>query len=126
AQAVVSEPGHDAAEGLRLLVEHRPAGVVLEARENLSPPGHELALEQDVADHPPLARNRVEGEEADARQLVALAVAVEAAEELVTAADREHGRAAGRGLADRGALVGQVAGDQGLLAILAAADVQEV
>ena len=72
ALAVVPEPGDDAAERLRAGVEARPAGVVLEARERAPHAGLELALEQDVADHPPLAGDRLEREEPDAGQLGAV------------------------------------------------------
>ena len=69
ALAVVAEAGHDAAERLGTLVEQRAARVVLEAGERAPLAGLELALEQDVADHPPLAGDRVQREQADARQL---------------------------------------------------------
>ena len=61
----------------------------------------ELAVEQHVADHPPLAGDRVEREEPDARQLLAVEAAVAAAEQLVAAADREQRRAARDRLAQR-------------------------
>src|SRR5207244_1993318 len=52
ALAVVPEARDDAAEGRRARVEAGPAGVVLEARERPLVAGLELALEEDVADHP--------------------------------------------------------------------------
>ena len=67
--AVVAEAGDHTAERLRALVEDRPAGMVLEARHRLAPPGVELALEQDVADHPPLARDRVQRQHAGTGEL---------------------------------------------------------
>ena len=59
ALAVVAEAGEDAAERLGAVVEARPAGVVLEAGQRAPLAGLELALEQHVADHPPLAGDRV-------------------------------------------------------------------
>ena len=61
--AVVPEPVHDPAERLGAGVEQRPARVVLEARERPPLARLELALEQDVADHPRLARDRLVREE---------------------------------------------------------------
>ena len=69
ALAVVAEAGDDAAERLGARVEVRAAGVVLEPGERAPVAGAELALEQHVADHPPLAGDRVKREQADARQL---------------------------------------------------------
>ena len=89
-------------------------------------PGIELGLEQDVADHSPLAGDRVEREQADAGQLLAVPEAVEAAEQLVAAADRQHGRAALRRGEQRVALAFEVVRDERLLAVLAAADVEKV
>ena len=51
-----------------------------------APPGRELALEQHVADHPPITGHRVEREETDARQLFAASLPVEAPEQLVATA----------------------------------------
>ena len=77
ALAVVAEAGQNAAERLGARVQVRPPGVVLEAGQGLPGP---LALEQDVSDHPPLAGEGMEREEAAPRQLRAAAVAVEASE----------------------------------------------
>src|SRR5262249_42252418 len=112
-----------AAERLGSRVEVSAPGVVLESRERLARP---VAGQQDVSDHAALAGDRVQRQQADARQLGAVAAAVETAEQLVAAADREEG---GPGL-DRGAehlaLPGEIARYQRLLAVLAAADVEEV
>ena len=63
--AVVAEARDHAAERLGALVEVRAAGVVLEAGERArSGPG---AVEQHVADHAPLAGDRVQRQQADAR-----------------------------------------------------------
>ena len=97
--------------------------MILEARKR---PAGPLAVEQDVADHPPLAGDRVQRQQPDARQLDAVTVAIEAAEELITAADGENDAAAGRRLAHCVALRSEVDGDESLLAILAAADVEQV
>ena len=85
-----------------------------------------VALEQDVADHPPLAGDGVERQHAGAGQVAAVAVAVKPAEQLVAAADGEHRGAAGDGLLQRLALGRDVGRDQRLLAVLPAADVVEV
>src|SRR5262249_60799256 len=60
ALTVVAEAGYDAPKRLRARIQDRPAGVVLEAGECLLSAGLELAFEQDVADHPPVAGHRVE------------------------------------------------------------------
>src|SRR5690348_14471941 len=60
ALAVVSEACQHAPERLRAVLEHGAARVVLEARERAPLAGLELALEQDVADHPALAGNGVQ------------------------------------------------------------------
>ena len=87
ALAVVPEPGDDAAERLRAGVEDRPAGMVLEPRQRPTPARLELALDQHVADHPARPRDRVERQKPDAGLLLAALVAVEATQELVSAAD---------------------------------------
>ena len=121
--AVVPEARDDAAERLGAVVEDRAAGVVLEPGERLAGPG---ALEQHVADHPPLARDRVQRQQPDPGQLDARDVAIEAPEQLVAAADGQERGAALDGLAERLALRGEVVRDELLLAVLAAADVEEV
>ena len=123
--AIVSEPVENAAERGRARVEHRSSAVVLEARDR-PPLAVELALEEHVADHPPLAADGVERKDAGARQLDTRAVAVRATEELISATDGKHrgatldrrcdGRASGR----------EVVGDQGLISILPAPDVEEI
>ena len=50
----------------------------------------ELAFEQHVADHPSVARDRLVGEEPDARHDVTVAPSVAAAEQLIPAAHREQ------------------------------------
>src|SRR2546425_4758095 len=99
ALAVVAEPGDDAAEWFRARVQARPARVILEACKGAAGSGLELALEQDVADHAPFARDRVEGKEADPGQFGTVDVTVGAPEELVPAADCEQCGAARNGLA---------------------------
>src|SRR5205085_12612695 len=126
ALAVVAEAGNDAAERLRSPVEMRAAGVVLEAGEHPPDPGFELALEQDVADHAPLTGDRLEREEADAREVDAVEVAVRTAEQLVAAADSEQCRAVGDRRQHVLGLGGQILRDKCLLTILTAADAQQV
>ena len=84
------------------------------------------AVEQDVADHAALARDRVQRQQPDPGQLVAGHVAVEAAEQLVAAADGEERRRRLRRVAQRAALRDEIGRDERLLAVLAAADVEEV
>ena len=88
--------------------------------------GLELALDQHVADHAALARDGLEREEADAGHVLAVEAAVAAAEQLVAAADREHGRASLDRLVQRLRLPHEILRDEQLLSILPAADVVEV
>src|SRR5712692_8495975 len=83
ALAVVAEPGHDAAERLRTRIQASAPRVVLESRERAAHAGLELALQEDVADHARVAGDRVQGEEADPRQVGALDATVRAPEELI-------------------------------------------
>ena len=99
---VVPEAGDDAAERLGARVEPRPAGVVLEAGDRPALSWDELGLEQDVADHPPLAGDGLVREEADAGHRVAVPARVAAAQQLVAATDGEQRRASGRRLLDPG------------------------
>src|SRR5207244_3447523 len=69
ALAVVPETGDDAAERRDSRPEHGAPGMVLEPCERPRPARLELALEQHVADHPPLPCDRVVVEEADAGEL---------------------------------------------------------
>jgi len=100
--------------------------VILEAGQSPPLTGLELALEEDVADHPPLAGHGVEREQPDPGQLVAALVAIEAPEQLVAAADREQRSAALDSSANAFAVGREGRGDQLLLAVLPAADVVEV
>src|SRR5262249_22748142 len=121
--AVVPEAGEHAPERLCALVEVRPAGVVLEAGDR---PARPSALEEDVADHAPLAADPRERQEPNPGQLHAGAVAVEPAEELVAAAHGEDGGAARDRVPQRVGLAREVGRDERLLAVLAAAHVEEV
>jgi hypothetical protein len=85
---VVPEPGENTAEWLGAGIEARSSGVVLEAGHGPTLSRHELAVEQDVADHPPFARHGVVGEEADTGERLTVPVDIAATEELVPAADR--------------------------------------
>jgi hypothetical protein len=58
--------------------------------------------------------------------LLAVAASIEAPEELVPAAHRERRRTAGDGIRDRRATSRKIGRDQRLLAILSAADVEEI
>src|SRR5262245_4261521 len=123
---VVPEPGDDTSERLSALVELRDAGVVLEAGQRPTHAGLELTLQQTVTDHPPVARNGLERKETRARQLPAVPAAIRPAKELIAAADRQHRHPAGNRLPDRRAPRSEIRCDQGLLAILAAPDVEQV
>src|SRR5581483_10603513 len=127
ALAVVPEAGDDAPEGLRARIEASPPGVVLEPREGSTLAGIELAVEQHVADHPLLAGDRLEREQADAGHVLAVEAPIAAAEQLVSAADGEERRATlDDGFDQRLRLRGEVLRDEVLLAILPAADVIEI
>ena len=119
-------PASDASERRRARVEQRAAGVVLEARDRRRDAVAEVGLEQHVADQPPLAGDRLEREQARARHPRAVAAAVAAPEQLVAAADGEQRRAGLDGPPQVVASRREVGRDQRLLAILAAADVDEV
>ena len=86
----------------------------------------EVALEQHVPDHARRARVRLEVEQAEAAQLVAVVAAVDVAEQLVAAAHGEQRRAVRDRACELGAVALQVVGDQQLVAILAAAEQEEV
>jgi hypothetical protein len=100
--------------------------VVLEARDGPPVAPVELALDQHVPDHAALAGDGLVREQADAGVLDAVGVAVEAAQELVAAADGEERGAVGDLLAKSVALRREIRRDEGLLAVLPAADVEEV
>jgi hypothetical protein len=100
--------------------------VVLEARERPANTRLELALEQAVADHPALTSDRVQRKEGRAGQLSTTPAAVETPEELVSAAHRQQRRTAPDGLPQSTTSRREVRGDELLLAILAAADVEQV
>ena len=83
-------------------------------------------VEQHVADHPPRAGDRLQRQEPDPGQLAARDVLVEATEQLVPAAHRQHHGAAVDGFGQRIRLRREIGRDQPLLAVLAAADIEEV
>ena len=123
ALAVVPEAGEDAAERDGARIEQRATGVVLEAGHGPALARLELALEQDVADHAPLAGDGLEREEPGALEPLPARVAVPAAEQLIAAADREERGSAVDLRRQRVPLLREVGGDERLLAVLAAADV---
>src|SRR5712691_2701784 len=88
--AVVPEAGNDAPDRLGARIEPRAARVILEAGERLPVARLELAVEQNVADHPPVARNGLERQEADSRHVLAVEPPVAATKQLVAAAHREQ------------------------------------
>src|SRR5713226_3904317 len=90
ALTVVAEAGDHAAERLGPRVEARTAHMVLEPGEGATHTSLELALEQDVADHAPLAGRGLERQQTGTRHVLAVKAAVAAAEQLVTATDREE------------------------------------
>ena len=107
----------------------RAAGVVLEAGED-APGGAvavEVDLDRDVADQArAVGADRLEVDEAEARDLL-VGERVAVAEQLVAAADAEHERAAVGGGVQRVALgLDEVQRAQALVAVLAAAEVEEV
>src|SRR5665647_1055908 len=124
ALAVVSEAREDASERLGTGIEPGAAGVVLEARQRVADTGLELALEQDVADHPALAGHGLERQQADARHVLPVEAAIAAPEQLVAAAHgEERGVALQHSLLQWAGLRREVLRDEQLLAVLAAPDV---
>jgi hypothetical protein len=126
ALAVVPEPRYDSAERLGAIIQPRDTGVVLEARERPANARLELAVEEAVADHPALARDRLQRKEPRAGQLRATPAAIETAEELVPAAHRQQRRTGADSLTQSLTSRREVRSDELLLAVLAAADVEEV
>src|SRR5205085_9231557 len=88
--AVVAEARDDPAERLGAGIEPGPAGMVLEARQRSAYAGLELAVQEDVADHPPLPGNGLEREQADARHVLAVKAPIAPTQQLVAAADGEQ------------------------------------
>ena len=123
---VVPEAVHDAPERRGIGVEHRTASVVLEAGEQVTLTGVELALEEHVADHARLARDGLVREEAGAWHERAVSSAIATTEELVPAAHCEHRDATRMRCSKRLALASEIRRDERLLAILASTDVQQV
>ena len=124
--AVVAVARDDASERRRAVVEQRSAGVVLESGDHRRGAVAEVGFEQHVTDQPLLAGERLVREDSCARHPRAVAAAVAAPEQLIAAADGEHGRAGLDGPPQVVAPRREVGGDERLLAILAAADVDEV
>ena len=92
--AVVAEARDDSPERLRAGIETRTACMVLETRDRPRLTRHELAGEQHIADHPPLAGLGLVGKEAGSGQGRAVSPPIAAAEQLVAAADCEQRRTA--------------------------------
>src|SRR6185437_10892658 len=124
--AVVAEAGDDTPEWIRSRIEPGSADVVLEAGKRTSDPGLELALEQHVADHASFPRDCVERQQSDAGQLGPVEVSIRAPEQLVAAADREHRGSIGHRPTYVFRLRRQIRRDKGLLAVLAASDIQQI
>src|SRR4029078_3960551 len=99
--------------------------VVLKAGQHA--PAVQIELDRDVADQArPLLADGADVEQPHALDLLAVE-AVGAPEQLIAAADAEHDRVARRRALERVALGGeQVLGAQALVAVLAAAEVEEV
>ena len=123
--AVVAEAADDAAERLGARVEDRAPGVVLEAGQRLARPRRSRAARRRSSAARP--RPCASGSRPIPGSSLAGDVAVEAAEQLVAAADGEEGGAALDSLAQRVRPSSTRSWrDERLLAILAAADVEEV
>ena len=117
ALAVVAEACDDPSQRLGACIEKRAPSMVLEPGKRPPLTGDELTIEEDVADHPALAGDRLERKEADSRQLGAASLAIEPAEQLVTAADGKHRRARLHRL-HQTCFAGEIPRDERLLAIL--------
>ena len=100
--------------------------MVLEACEGAALARLELTLEQDVTNHACVAGDGLEREQPDPGQMGSLEIAVRATEELVPAADGERCDAVVDGGKDLGTLGREILGDQSLLPVLPAADVEEI
>src|SRR5204863_290047 len=100
---------------------HGAPGVVLEADQRVAIAGIELAFEHDVADHASGPGHGRQVEQADAGHLGALMAAVAVAQQLVAAAHGQHADAVRDRRREVGGVAAEVAGDQHLVAILAAA-----
>jgi hypothetical protein len=101
--------------------------MVLEARQGSRRRARlELASEEHVADHAALACNGLVGKQPCAGHERAVAATVAPAEQLVAATDGEERSTAADGGSDCGSLRREVRRDQGLLAVLTAADVEQV
>jgi hypothetical protein len=124
--AVVPKAGDHSSERLGAGIQVGPARVILEPGQGSTRPSLELAFEEDVADHAPVAGHGRVGEEPRAGKLDAGAIPVKPSEQLVAAAYGEQCRPAGDRFDERRALVREISCDQALLPILPAADVEEV
>src|SRR5215212_3834771 len=119
---IVAATDADAAHWLDAWAERGQPAVVLEP-DQLSP----LALDDDVADESLGSSDAGRVEQADAGQRFGGVRPVLVTEELIATADGEHRRAVFDRAAQRRALGSlQVAGDSGLLLVLAAAPEEEV
>ena len=124
--AVVPEAGDDPPERLGARIEPRPPGMVLEPCDRAPLPGtssHSSRTSPIIRRSPATVscgKRPTPGSDPPWRSTVA------AAEQLVAAADGQQRRAAGDGLRDRRPLGDEIGGDQRLLAVLAAADVEEI
>ena len=118
----------DAAQRLLARSEMRAAGVVLEAGED-APPAVvvEVDLDRDVADQARLVgADRLEVDESEPRDLL-VRERVAVTEQLIAAADPEHDRAApGRGMQRIALGLHEIQGAEPLVAVLAAAEVEQV
>ena len=126
ALAVVPEARQDPPERDGPGIQPRAARVVLEPRKRAPDARLELALEQDVADHTTLAGDGLEREQPDAGQVGAVEVAIGASKELIAAADGKKRRAGLHRAEQTVRLRREIIRDERLLAILAAADVEQI
>jgi hypothetical protein len=124
--AVVAEAVQDPAERLGAGAEVGAPAVVLEAGENTRR-AVDLGLDRDVADQPrALLADRLEVGDPQPRQLL-LAELVAVAEQLIAAADRQQGGAVVDRRGQRRPLGRDHVGrHHALVAVLAAADVEEI
>ena len=123
---VVAVAAEHAAERVLVRSEVGAPAVVLEAGDHARP-GAEVGLDRAVADQPLAGlADGAQVHEAHARELLALHL-VGVAEQLVAAAHGEHhGAAVGRAVEGVALRLGHVVGHGGLVAVLAAAHVEEV
>src|SRR5216683_3932028 len=125
--AVVAEAHAHVPQGFGLRPEERTAAVVLETDQGRGRDVGEIGVDDDIADESALASLGADVDQADAGESLAVAGLVVVAEELVAAADGEDPCAGGdRTLEGRLLMLDEVFVHERLLAVLPAAEEEDV